>query len=149
MILGKGLYARIAFILGLALMTAAICTVRLSSDDSLPHSVWITKFIRRDHYTPGEYVLLRHNQIKLIKQVKCAPGDYLDNVDDCFYCNGDALGCAKYFDRQGKPTSIFRYSGIIPPFEYFVMGHHQDSYDSRYIGLVNYGQIEEALWALK
>lgn len=161
--LDKRSFAKISILTGILVIGFVMATVVTSSDNSLPHSMWMRKIVNTG-YERDEYVLIRFNMARLIKQIKCLPGDYLENVDNCFYCynpspavlNGIVkplppikLGCAKLFDRIGNPTSIFQYSGVIPDFSYFVIGEHPDSYDSRYIGLINSGMIEDALWVLK
>jgi signal peptidase I/conjugal transfer pilin signal peptidase TrbI len=139
---------KISILAGTLLIGIIMATIVTSSDVSLPYSLWMRKIINTG-FERDEYVLIRYNQIKLVKQIKCVPGDWLEKVNDCFYCNTEQLCCTKPFDRQGKPTKIFQYSGSIPDFHYFVMGEHKDSFDSRYIGLINTGQIEDALWAIK
>jgi signal peptidase I len=119
-----------------------------STDESSPYSLWMRKIVNTG-FERDEYILIRYNNIKLIKQIKCLPGDELYTVNDCFYCNTEPLGCAKLFDRKGNLTTPFYYNGTIPKFHYFVMGEHKDSYDSRYIGFINAGQIEDALWAIR
>jgi type IV secretory pathway protease TraF len=159
------LFVKISILTGILLTGFIMATVVKSSDVSSPYSLWIRKIVNTG-YERNEYVLIKFNHIKLIKQIKCLPGEYLENIDNCFYCAENSelkanttenpelelkgkLGCAKLFDRKGNMTNPFRYSGIIPPHYYFVMGEHKDSYDSRYIGLINAGQIEDALWPVR
>ncbi|MDR2105307.1 MAG: S26 family signal peptidase, partial [Deferribacteraceae bacterium] len=108
--LNKGLIAKIALSLALVLFITAVCTVKISTDKSLPYTIWISKRIQHT-YKKGEYVLIRYNNIKLIKQIKCLPGDELYTINDCFYCNAEMLGCAKLFDRKGNFTTPFYYNG--------------------------------------
>jgi len=73
---------------------------------------------------------------KMVKNVACKEGMYLEVVGRDYYCNGVYLGRAKDKDRYGKYVENFKYNGVIPEGYYFLMGAHPDSYDSRYYGLV-------------
>lgn len=91
----------------------------------------------------GDYVsfmldhpLLKH-PYKVVKQVRCVPGDHLYVDDKAAYCNGKFLGLKKKKTLKGEDMPKYRYDGVIPPGKYFVMNEHKDSFDSRYYGLVD------------
>jgi len=77
----------------------------------------------------------------VVKQVVCPSGSHLRAQQNHFFCNGIFLGKAKDFTRQGLKTTVFNYDGLIPERQFFVMGVHKDSLDSRYVGLINENNI--------
>ncbi|MFO1259273.1 MAG: S26 family signal peptidase [Gammaproteobacteria bacterium] len=88
----------------------------------------------------GDYVLfdLRHelvglDAVRLTKRIACGPGELLEKKDHQFLCDGTLLGHAKLANK----LPAFKFEGVIPENEGFVMGTHEDSFDSRYFGLVD------------
>ncbi|MEM4134386.1 MAG: S26 family signal peptidase [Candidatus Micrarchaeia archaeon] len=86
----------------------------------------------------------------IVKKVACMGGDYLlVTVDKDYYCihNGQIkhIGKAKDKDKKGDDVTNFvpceekdklcRY--LIPYGNYFVVGEHKDSYDSKYMGFID------------
>lgn len=95
---------------------------------------FIVFYFKGSEYYPRDF--------KMVKQVKCLPGDTL-NVDSQkrYYCNGIYIGTARDTDSKGKPVENFIWNGRIPQGNYFVMGVHPLSYDSRYWGFVEQKDI--------
>lgn len=83
-----------------------------------------------------------------IKKVACLPGQKLIEENRCFTCDGKPIGCAKKTDKLGNPAPLFKYRGIIPPGKYFVVGTSKNSYDSKYWGFVDIGDIKEKAYRL-
>lgn len=82
-----------------------------------------------------EYYSLNHN---FIKQITCSQGSVLSIKNgSTYFCDGKIIGVAKPTDSNGKLVSNFKFNGVIPKDNYFVMGTAQSSYDSRYWGFVN------------
>ena len=81
-----------------------------------------------------DHPLLPHSA-RVVKQVRCVPGQWLRVDDEAAWCDGKRLGPKKRFTRDGRPMPVFRYDGRIPAHKYFVMNPHKDSFDSRYYGL--------------
>jgi signal peptidase I len=79
--------------------------------------------------------------MRFVKKVTCVSGERLTHLGRDFYCNGHFLGRAKVWDKSGNPAGLFDFNGIIPDRKFFAMGEHQDSYDSRYWGFVDYSWI--------
>lgn len=72
------------------------------------------------------------------KQIECVyPQKLTVDSDHRFYCDGSHLGTARTVTRAGKVLPVFMYEGQIPQGKAFVMGSHEDSFDSRYFGLVD------------
>lgn len=78
---------------------------------------------------------------KLLKRVGCAQGDILRTAGKEYFCNDVSLGKAKDFSLKGDRLSNLNYNGIIGSGFIFVIGDHKDSYDSRYFGFIQKGQV--------
>lgn len=83
--------------------------------------------------------LLKHpllpHPAKVVKEVRCVPGQHLRVTDKEAWCGNEYLGPKKPFTLDGRPMPKWTYDGVIPPGKYFVMNRHKDSFDSRYYGL--------------
>jgi signal peptidase I len=79
--------------------------------------------------------------MRFVKRVACVSGEQLTHSGRDFYCNGEFLARAKAWDKKGNPAVLFDFNGIIPREQYFALGEHEDSYDSRYWGFVDYSWI--------
>ncbi|ARE80660.1 S26 family signal peptidase [Campylobacter helveticus] len=83
------------------------------------------------------------------KYVKCQGGQTLKTKHLSYYCDGVFLGKAKNTDIKGKSVENFIFNGTIPYNQFFVMGTHERSFDSRYWGFVNKKDIKGvAIWAI-
>jgi len=134
-------YFAIAFFINWILFLNPFVRIIASKDISLPYKVFleIRKFreIRKGDYVEiyvGDMKLpIRKGKVKyLIKQVVCVHEDKLVYRDGNFYCNGKLLGKV----HKEAPSKPFKYNGTIPDGFFFVMGKHERSFDSRYIGLI-------------
>lgn len=93
---------------------------------------------------PNEYVPPQLT----VKRVVCTPGDTLRLIGDEFYCNNTLLGRGKQYTRSGVKVKLFSKTGIIPLDNYFVMGDHRDSFDSRYFGYVEKKYIKSVVYPI-
>ncbi len=90
-----------------------------------------------------DFVIFRHANYatsykpqNLMKQIVCDEGDDLRVTGEKeYYCNDQYLGRAKDKSLKGEPIANFVFNGRIPAGKMFVMGHHRDSFDSRYEGM--------------
>lgn len=83
------------------------------------------------------------------KYVRCEGGDKLSVRGLEYFCNDELIGTAKTKDKNGKSVTPFVYEGLIPEGQYFVMGTHERSYDSRYWGFVDKNLIQGvSVWEL-
>lgn len=84
-----------------------------------------------------------------IKEVACIGGDAL-RVDDHkrYFCNDLALGTAKDKALTGAPIKHFVYNGVVPLDALFVMGHHKDSLDSRYVGFIKRSDVKQIAYPI-
>jgi len=77
---------------------------------------------------------------QFVKKLGCAEGEKLESKGPegrDFYCNGEYLGTAKHFSKEGRPLKAFQYNGLIPKGYLFAVGETRDSYDSKFWGFVN------------
>lgn len=79
---------------------------------------------------------------RVVKEVRCGPGQYLKVTDQAAYCDGELLGPKKKRALDGRPMPKWTYDGVIPPGKYFVMNRHRDSFDSRYYGLRDRAELK-------
>lgn len=104
----------------------------------------------------GDYVVFRMNNDttrrlrinRVIKEAVCIAGDRLETRDRDFYCNGDYLGRAKSISMTGDKAPLFIFNDTISEGNIFVMGHTQDSFDSRYFGFVRTIDVEKIAYPL-
>lgn len=81
------------------------------------------------------------------KILKCQKGQTLATKHLSYYCDGVFLGKAKTTDINGKNVENFIFNGTILCNQFFVMGTHERSFDSRYWGFVNKEDIKGvAIW---
>ena len=116
-------------------------------DRSLPYHVWITYSDFNDTlHRYAVFVPPVHNRYTrhvryLVKEIGCLPGQRLVvSGRDC-YCDGRFLGRALERGSDGRRVEQFEYNGTVPAGEYFMVGTHPHSYDSRYFGLVKRSSI--------
>lgn len=122
--------------------------IDITSDHSLEQSVWITEvpFDEQTHqyalFKPTVKNKYTKNVHYFMKKIGCRGGQYLiANDDRSFYCDNKFIGKAKESDVDGNKVDYFHYSGVIPKEQFFVIGTHPRSYDSRYYGFISKNQI--------
>jgi len=123
---------------------------------SLRYKVFYLKDRSGSEIRRGEYVLFNLDHPvtrelsfkKTIKQVACASGDHLSVNDRDYYCNGLFIGRAKDLSLRNERVTNFAYSGEVPAYSLFVMGHSRDSYDSRYFGFISSSDVEKMAYPL-
>lgn len=129
-------YSKIAFILALFAFLIWIIEVKgislcINSSASLPQTLFFSypsKEISR-----GDYIAFNHPNFPktLAKQVVGLPGDSIEIQENQILVNGTAYGAIQKQSSSGKiyhPTTFSR----VPKGHFFVIGHHHQSFDSRY-----------------
>lgn len=130
--------------------------IDLTMDKSLPYWVWLTH--EPFEADKNEYAMFHppvdnqytHNVKYLVKKVGCSEGQILTSTSTRdFFCDGEYIGTAQQKDKNGKSVDFFQYNGEIPKDNFFMIGTHARSYDSRYFGFVKKDFIERGavpLW---
>lgn len=112
-------------------------TIGINATYSLPQSLFIVlkydKNLHRGDYASfvwnggGPYVA----GSSFLKIVKGMPGDRVTVSNRNFFINGEFVGHAKVFSKNGMPLEPGP-TGIIPHNAFYMMAPHRDSLDSRY-----------------
>jgi conjugal transfer pilin signal peptidase TrbI len=122
--------------------------ITISKTNSVKPSVFWTlspdlQKVRKGHYVRAvadiELPNFKCNPCSIVKRVGCLAGDYLNEKDGSFFCNGELIAKA-----QGD-MKHFLFNGTVPSGKYFLIGDHPRSYDSRYFGFIEKGAIDARL----
>lgn len=123
---------------------------------SLDKDYFIFKREWRGQIAKGEIIYFRlpvetpyyKKDSRFAKIIRCEGGEVLTIKESDYFCNGEFIGSAKATDQEGRAAEAFWYEGEIAKGDFFVMGTHERSYDSRYWGFVNEKEIEGvAIWS--
>lgn len=80
---------------------------------------------------------------QVVKKIGCAEGDSLHvDKNNFYYCNDEYLGTAQPFTKAGAPLYSFYFNGQVPRGKLFVIGDHEDSYDSKYTEFISKSDIK-------
>lgn len=99
-------------------------------------------------YFEFEHELLPKKIKTLSKQLVCIAGDTLRITEDLITCNDKTYSIERMestSSNQALPQ--FYYHGIVPDNQSIVYGVHQESFDSRYWGFVEYGRLK-TMWLI-
>lgn len=80
--------------------------------------------------------------VRLTKRVACVAGEVLRYENGRHYCGDDYLGTVLKRTTEGVPLRAFEFNGPIPEGKVFLIGDHERSFDSRYLGLVNQAALQ-------
>lgn len=84
----------------------------------------------------------------MTKRVACISGERLRVIGKKYYCGDVFLGEAKERSLKGEPLPLFKFNGTIPTEALFLMGDHQDSFDSRYLGFIKVKDVNAIAYPL-
>ncbi len=104
----------------------------------------------------GEYVefefshpIVREGEtVRLTKRVACMPGDVLTTKGRYLFCNDKFLGEALPKTESGKLLDAFVLNDVIPEGFVYLSGDSENSFDSRYWGLMDISNLHRVvpLW---
>lgn len=77
----------------------------------------------------------------LLKRVACMEGESLKVDHHDYYCGDKYLGRARSKTPSGRILSAFNYNGPVPKGKLFVIGDRDASFDSKYFGFIDHGDI--------
>jgi type IV secretory pathway protease TraF len=95
-----------------------------SSRGYFPKDVWLLKPIYADH-----------------PSIICRFGRYV-------FVDGKHVTTAKGGDKKHRVLPVWKGCKELTPTQYFVLGHHRDSFDSRYFGPVDKSQVVGSAFSL-
>lgn len=110
-------------------------------------------FLLQDKNITNDYVVFRYNKIDyknyhhgklFIKKIGCDGGQHLLVQDYKVVCNGKTIATIFKKNDEGHALPNYEYNGIIPNNQFFALGEHIKSFDSRYFGLVDKKQITKS-----
>lgn len=130
--------------------------IDVTKEHSLPYTFWITTNpfnSQKDTYAMFHPTVKNDYTKKvnyLLKEIGCKEGHVLSTkADRSYFCDGKYLGSAVAFDSKGAFVENFKFNGLVPKDNFFMIGTDPRSYDSRYFGFVKKEQIERGakpLW---
>jgi len=155
----KSLVHRIALALfgGLIFLSSILIAKNLAFNQtpSLKHRLfYLKRGFSEAEIKKGSFVFFTLSDTKhyagenTIKEVVCLDGETITTIGKDYYCAGMYQGSAKDFTLKGEPLENFFFSGVIPQGYVFVIGHHRDSYDSRYFGFIKKNSIKAIAYPL-
>jgi conjugal transfer pilin signal peptidase TrbI len=122
-----------------------------SKTKSLRYSWFLETPNRSQLLEKGDYISLYHelSPIILAKQVYGIPGDRIAVEDGVLLINDYPVCHILQRSKSGIEYTPLAVQAI-PNGHYLVLGHHEESYDSRYqeFGLISEDQVEGRLWPL-
>jgi conjugal transfer pilin signal peptidase TrbI len=136
-------------IIGMLILNALISSrITVNYTKSLKHRVFWNSPYDPTKIVHGQYVRFNTSMdlpqascdpCIIVKKVGCRAGDNLRSEGGGFYCNSAQICKA----LPGKET--FEFNGMVPEGKVFLIGDSLDSYDSRYFGFVDEGDINAIL----
>ncbi|MFH7319294.1 S26 family signal peptidase [Desulfurivibrio sp. D14AmB] len=134
-----------------AVLLGAILPSRLSLalGESVRHKLFFLGGRPVEHrIQAGDYLVFPYDGHRLTKFAACLPGDRLNVIEGEFFCNGEFLGRALTVNSLGEPLPQWQFNGVVPTGRVFMSGHHQRSYDSRYMGFIDIEEITHKAYPL-
>lgn len=147
----------IALVFLAALLTGLWLPTRIivSTSDSLDYRIFFMTTHDREKIKDGDYLVFRQarspfirlglgkNEHLFTKQVGCSPGEKLRRDETSrFFCGHIPRGKALLQDSQGRELPQFRFDGPVPENNFFMVGTHPRSFDSKYFGFIHADEIK-------
>jgi len=147
----------IAVIFLAALLTGLWLPTRIivSTSESLDHRIFFMVGHHIEKIKDGDYLVFRHAHSAFIrpglsrkghlftKQVGCSPGEKLRRDEySWFFCDRKLLGKALAQDSKGRDLPQFKFDGPVPENNFFMVGTHPRSFDSKYFGFIHADEIK-------
>jgi len=97
------------------------------------------------HFEFSHSLIQSGAQVKLTKRIACLAGQRVNTIDRLVFCDNFFLGKALEFTASGQPLSVFKLDGPIPDGFVMVSGDSEDSFDSRYWGLIDVARLHKVI----
>ncbi|MBI5178181.1 MAG: S26 family signal peptidase [Nitrospinae bacterium] len=137
----------------LAVMVICPDRILINETPSIPYKVmWLSKPARLHKgayyaWTISSPHVHGGKPFLIVKKASCIGGETLSTKGNEYFCGPFPLGTAKDKSASGALVEPFRFNGVIPEGNFFGIGHSfrsengrmvDDSFDSRYFGLVDF-----------
>ncbi len=147
----------IALVFLAALLTGLWLPTRIivSTSESLDHRIFFMVDHDIEKIKDGDYLVFKHAHSTFIrpgikrkehlftKQVGCSPGERLKRDENSqFFCEQTFLGNALTQDSKGRDLPHFSFNGPVPENNFFMVGTHPRSFDSKYFGFIHADEIK-------
>ena len=153
--LDKSTLKRLISFIGISLIILAIIDMAFSKivvniSNSHPGTIfWKSdaKPVKNDFvYFDFKHELFPKGFKVLSKKLICLEDDRLQINDQFIICNGQKYPIKRNMKTgSGKPIEQFYYEGTVPSAKAAVWGSNLESFDSRYLGLVDYYRLRTIL----
>jgi type IV secretory pathway protease TraF len=94
---------------------------------------WVQIYASNRGYLPQKVLLLKP-LIAAQSSVICRFGPYV-------FVDGKHIAKAKIMDKKHRRLPVWKGCNALKPSQYFVLGRHRDSFDSRYFGPIDRDQV--------
>ena len=94
---------------------------------------WVQIYASTRGYLPQDVWLLKP-VLASNPSIICRFGSYV-------FVDGKRVAKAKFNDKKRRLLPVWRGCKALKPTEYFVLGRHRDSFDSRYFGTIEQSQV--------
>lgn len=94
---------------------------------------WVRNYASTRKYLPQKVLLLKP-VFAVQPSVICRFGPYV-------FVNGKYVANAIIMDKMHRPLPVWKGCKALKPCQYFVLGRHRDSFDSRYFGPIDRDQM--------
>lgn len=139
----------IIFLASLFIGTAIAGRIAVVTSESIDHRVFFLSK-QAGHISKGDYLVFNKEGAhafmqkslkvhdRLLKKVGCVPGDEITVDEKLNYsCNNNPIGQALTADSKGRALNPIIFNGVVPKGNYFMVGTHPRSFDSKYYGFIN------------
>ena len=94
---------------------------------------WVQIYASRRGYLPQEVLLLKPI-VAAQSSIICRFGPYV-------FVNGKHVAKATIMDKKHRRLPVWKGCMVLKPSQYFVLGRHRESFDSRYFGPIEQSQV--------
>jgi conjugative transfer signal peptidase TraF len=101
---------------------------------------WVELYAAERGYLPRDVWLLKP-VFATGTSVVCRFGSHV-------FVNGKHVAKAKILDKKHRPLPVWKGCKSLTHSQYFVIGHHRDSFDSRYFGAVDRDHVAGTAYSL-
>jgi conjugative transfer signal peptidase TraF len=94
---------------------------------------WVQIYASSRGYLPKD--------VWLLKPIHAVNPSIICRFSRYVFVDGKHVAKAKFIDKMGRVLPVWKGCKALTQTQYFVLGHHRDSFDSRYFGSVDRSQV--------